>query len=220
MNCLSTSFDVLRVLHCEGMTLKGTRIQRLKLLARMKGDLGPVELGRLIGKKPNQTSDLLSGQASFGEKVARSIEAFAGLPDRWLDIEADQDSWPFSPDLQLAVSRSDPDTLAVLENVMRAALRLAPLPNSLTQTAQAKGHLDAHQAISDGIEKSATDEQRQTSYADRSSKVSGAGPETVKLPQRRTGASVFTPTTPTAPSLKKGTKEDGTRSTNRRAPRR
>lgn len=47
--------------------------------------VGPVQLGRAIGKSASQASDLLSGKASFGEKVARSIEAFAGLDVNWLD---------------------------------------------------------------------------------------------------------------------------------------
>lgn len=47
----------------------------------------PAGLGKLIGKKPNQASNLLHGWSSFGEKVARDIEAAAGLPTLWLDSE-------------------------------------------------------------------------------------------------------------------------------------
>jgi hypothetical protein len=72
-----------------GMTLKLIRIRRLKQLQAERGAAGPVELGRLIGRQGNQTSDLLHGRKSFGEKVARSIEEFAGLPSGWLDDPGD-----------------------------------------------------------------------------------------------------------------------------------
>lgn len=48
----------------------------------------PGELARLIGKKPNQVTNLLGGHSSFGEKVARSIELAAGLPTGWLDDDS------------------------------------------------------------------------------------------------------------------------------------
>lgn len=67
------------------MSQKLIRIRRLKLLATQRGLVGPVALGELIGKSPSQTSDLLSGIASFGEKVARSIESNAKLSTNWLD---------------------------------------------------------------------------------------------------------------------------------------
>ena len=67
------------------MPKKLIRIARLKQFVRLRQVAGPVELGLLINKKPNQVSDLLSGRASFGEKLARSIEEAAGLPDGWLD---------------------------------------------------------------------------------------------------------------------------------------
>lgn len=67
------------------MTPKQIRIERLRQLQHERGLKGPVELGKLIGRKTNQTSDLLHGRAAFGEKVARSIEAVAGLPGGWLD---------------------------------------------------------------------------------------------------------------------------------------
>jgi phage repressor protein C with HTH and peptisase S24 domain len=72
------------------MSLKLIRIHRLKRFQSERNVEGPVELGKLIGRKPNQTSDLLSGRAAFGEKVARSIEEFAALPPGWLD-QADDD---------------------------------------------------------------------------------------------------------------------------------
>jgi hypothetical protein len=72
-----------------GMTLKLIRIRRLKQLQAERGVEGPLELGKLIGRQGNQTSDLLHGRKSFGEKVARSIEEFAGLPQGWLDEPGD-----------------------------------------------------------------------------------------------------------------------------------
>jgi phage repressor protein C with HTH and peptisase S24 domain len=87
MNQLSTSFGVPRMVHFGDMSLKLVRIARLKQFQAEKQAGGAVELGRLIGKSVQQTSDLLSGRASFGEKVARSIEDFAALPPGWLDEE-------------------------------------------------------------------------------------------------------------------------------------
>lgn len=74
------------------MSLKLVRQERLKLFAMQRGLVGPVAIGKAIGKKPNQVSDLFSGKASFGEKVARSIEEVAGLPDRWLDNGSDENT--------------------------------------------------------------------------------------------------------------------------------
>ena len=67
------------------ISLKLIRIFRLRQFATLRGLQGPVEIGKAIGKKPNQTSDLLSGKAPFGEKVALSVTEFAGLPLGWLD---------------------------------------------------------------------------------------------------------------------------------------
>lgn len=69
------------------MSLKLLRISRLKEFASSRNLVGPVALGLAIGKKANQVSDLLSGKASFGEKVARSIEEFAELSPNWLDSD-------------------------------------------------------------------------------------------------------------------------------------
>ena len=71
------------------MTLKLIRVGRLKQLQTERGISGPVELGKLIGRRTNQTSDLLHGRIPFGEKVARSIEEHAGLPLGWLDSPVD-----------------------------------------------------------------------------------------------------------------------------------
>lgn len=85
MSDLSTSFDDKDMAPSGRMSLKLIRITRLKQFAAMRRLEGPVALGNAIGKKTNQTSDLLSGKAPFGEKVARSIEERAGLPINWLD---------------------------------------------------------------------------------------------------------------------------------------
>lgn len=85
MNDMSTSFDEVDMPPSAGMSLKLIRISRLKQFATLRGLDGPVEIGKAIGKKPNQTSDLLSGKAPFGEKVALSITEYAGLPIGWLD---------------------------------------------------------------------------------------------------------------------------------------
>jgi hypothetical protein len=74
------------------MDLKDIRVERLKLFARKHGvESSPGELARLIGKKPNQVTNLLGKHSSFGEKVARSIEQAAGLSAGWLDVEGAED---------------------------------------------------------------------------------------------------------------------------------
>jgi phage repressor protein C with HTH and peptisase S24 domain len=97
MNSLSTPFDEQLGAQLGTMPLKLIRQVRLKQFMKARGVAGPVELGKLIGKKPNQTSDLLSGAASFGEKVARSIEEFAALPPGWLDEMDDTVHLPPAP---------------------------------------------------------------------------------------------------------------------------
>jgi hypothetical protein len=73
-----------------GVDLKPVRIERLRLYAQRHGLLdNPSALGMAIGKRPNQVYNLLTGTASFGEKVARSIEDAAGLPKGWLDGEGE-----------------------------------------------------------------------------------------------------------------------------------
>lgn len=69
--------------------IASNRRERLRQLQAERGLRGPVELGRLIGRKVNQTSDLLHGRSAFGERVARSIEEAAGLPLGWLDLPPD-----------------------------------------------------------------------------------------------------------------------------------
>ena len=67
------------------LTPKFTRLERLKQFQAERNLSGPAELGRAIGRRTNQTSDLLHGRAPFGERIARAIEQFAGLPAGWLD---------------------------------------------------------------------------------------------------------------------------------------
>lgn len=81
--------------------LKEIRRARLAQFAKQKSvEDDPSGLAALIGKKANQLNNLLSGRASFGEKVARSIEVAAKLPTLWLDIDQDAGEqlpgWPFS----------------------------------------------------------------------------------------------------------------------------
>lgn len=71
------------------VSLKLVRIQRLKQFQAERKASGPVELGKLVGRKANQVSDLLNGRAPFGEKIARSIEEAADLPPGWLDQASD-----------------------------------------------------------------------------------------------------------------------------------
>lgn len=79
------------------MSLKLIRISRLKLFFTSQGIEELTEKAKAIGKKVNQTSDLLTGTASFGEKVARSIEENAGLPTGWLDSVGDEQNTAVGP---------------------------------------------------------------------------------------------------------------------------
>lgn len=79
------------------MSLKLIRISRLKQFFTSRGIKELSERAKVIDKKVNQTSDLLSGKASFGEKVARSIEENAGLPPGWLDTLGDDENTAIGP---------------------------------------------------------------------------------------------------------------------------
>lgn len=100
MNTVSTLFNEIVMPPSGRMSLKLIRMGRLKQLQSIRGLVGPVQLSAVIGKSPSQTSDLLSGTASFGEKVARSIEEFAGLPDRWLDVLDENQNSPVQNDVK------------------------------------------------------------------------------------------------------------------------
>lgn len=97
MKIKSTSYSDKTVPISGHMSLKLIRITRLKQFFISRGIKEPSERAKAIDKKPNQTSDLLSGKASFGEKVARSIEENAGLPPGWLDTLGDEENTAVSP---------------------------------------------------------------------------------------------------------------------------
>ncbi len=80
------------------MSLKLIRLQRLKAFAQSRGLSGPVQIGLVIGKSTSQTSDLLTGKAAFGEKVARSIEEAASLSVNWLDVLGEDANTAVCPD--------------------------------------------------------------------------------------------------------------------------
>lgn len=82
------------------MSLKLIRIERLKEFARSRGLKGPVAIGNAIGKSAAQAANLLSGTAAFGEKVARSIEEVAKLPNNWLDRLSDDNNTDPGPTLR------------------------------------------------------------------------------------------------------------------------
>jgi hypothetical protein len=129
MNAASPSCDVAPVLHFWHMPEdkrdpQDVRRTRLKLFADKRDLHGPTELGAAIGRKANQTSDLLHGRARFGEKLARDIEIAADLPIGWLDGLS---TWPFSDELEEAVQELARPAIHQLENVMRAHLNMPPL---------------------------------------------------------------------------------------------
>lgn len=72
------------------MSYKNIRIQRLKEFAASRGLKGSTAIGAAIGKRPSFTSELLNGKTTFGEKIARDIEAQVGLPEGWLDRLSDE----------------------------------------------------------------------------------------------------------------------------------
>lgn len=97
MNLKSTSYSELEVPTSRHMSLKLIRITRLKQFFTSRGIKELSERAKAIEKKPNQTSDLLTGKASFGERVARSIEENAGLPPGWLDTLGNDENTAVGP---------------------------------------------------------------------------------------------------------------------------
>lgn len=80
------------------------RVARLRVLIREAGR--QKDLAKALDVEPNYISQLISGKKSFGEDVARSIEAKLKKPVGWLDgqgsIEASRPmEWPFSFDRSL-----------------------------------------------------------------------------------------------------------------------
>ena len=97
MNEESTPYDESYMPPSGRMSLKLIRISRLKQFFTHRGVEELAEKAKTIGKQVNQTSDLLNGRVSFGEKVARSIEESAGLPPGWLDSVGDGQNTAVGP---------------------------------------------------------------------------------------------------------------------------
>lgn len=74
---------------------------RLENLRRILNERRPAvtgaELARRMGVQRSYTSELLAGRKSFGEKVARTIEAALDLPRGWLDNATDEEPVPSKP---------------------------------------------------------------------------------------------------------------------------
>jgi hypothetical protein len=138
MMLCATLSDEWHVRYSRAMTLKLVRIARLKELQRLRNLEGPGALGDLIGRKPNQVSDLLAGRASFGEKVARGIEEFAGLPMGWLDGEAVEaaESQEFARLCATATAETRATALAAARAVFEAAPKPKPKDDMALQKAE------------------------------------------------------------------------------------
>ena len=63
---------------------------RLRNLKSLK--LSATELSSRVGSRYTYWRDLLEGQKSFGEKIARKIEAAMGLPRGWMDGDGEPPS--------------------------------------------------------------------------------------------------------------------------------
>jgi hypothetical protein len=62
------------------------RLERFKAVCKERGWSGPQDLVANLGRSASFWSDLMRGQKSFGEKLARSIEDKMGLPRNALDL--------------------------------------------------------------------------------------------------------------------------------------
>lgn len=105
------------------MALSDTRRQRLRLLIREYGS--QKALSEVCGfESDNYLSQLLRPGKSFGEKVARKIEAATRKPEKWLDSEDQAESanspppWPFAFDRTLW-DRLPPAKQRELENTFQ-----------------------------------------------------------------------------------------------------
>lgn len=67
--------------------LRNTRIKNLQALLNASNET-ITKFAKRVGKSPQQISDMLRRQKSFGSAVARSIEGALGLPSGFLDAEA------------------------------------------------------------------------------------------------------------------------------------
>jgi hypothetical protein len=144
--------------------------------------------------------------------VQRLADAFSVAPSRLLDDEPA--AWPFTLELHAAVTKLPPETLVALENVMRAALSMDTLQKALQPVGQARDASDPTQMTTPENAQSATDGQHEQRYSGPSGKVASNGLSSVKLAQKWAGKSVFD-----EPAKKKDGAKDGSRSTNRKAPR-
>jgi hypothetical protein len=78
-------------------TLAAIRLAKLQEVCR-NNEWGPSELARRMGGGAvSQWSELLRGKKSFGEKLARKIEASLGMPPWSLDTVATKPSTMVSP---------------------------------------------------------------------------------------------------------------------------
>lgn len=62
---------------------------RRENLKRLVGSGKISTTARRLGKPSSQVADIISGRKSFGEKVARQMEAYAGLPEGYFDTRHD-----------------------------------------------------------------------------------------------------------------------------------
>lgn len=113
------------------MTIQDTRRARLAQLITSKPYLSQAEFVRATGENQGEISALLKDK-SFGEKKARSIEKKCGLPEGWLDVEAQ----PKSTDEQLQRVNQEESALLTLfrgtdadgrASVLQAALSVRQL---------------------------------------------------------------------------------------------
>lgn len=127
------------------MSLKLIRITRLKQFFAQRGVEDLSSRASLIGKKPNQASDLLTGKASFGEKVARSIEEHSELPLGWLDHLGDSTEEPnIKPTPAGALTPADlvvqlANIFAPLDKLTRAQIK--PIFNQLVEAPEQAAEL-------------------------------------------------------------------------------
>lgn len=188
--------------------------ENLNRLMKARADLDSnPKLGKRSGLPVSTISRLRNGKVEATlQVVERLADAFSVPPARLID--ADPAAWPFSLELHAAVARLEPENLVILENVMRATLRMDPIQKGLQAGGHMSGEAEVSQASQAGLEQFATDEQSKSRYPDTSSKAPSNGLSAVKLAPKWAGKSVFS-----GPATKKDGAKDGSRSTNRKAPR-
>lgn len=181
--------------------------------ARADLDSNP-KLGKRSGLSVSTLSRLRNGNVEATlQVVERLADAFAISPARLLDT--DPAAWPFSQELHAAVSRLQPDHLVILENVMRATLRMEPVQQkALPESERATVRLDERQTPARETEQSDTEQQGESRYSGSASKAGSSRLSAVKLAPKWAGKSIFN-----APATKKDGAKDGTRGTNRKTPK-